>query len=128
VATSMAIAEALAQPSPAPVSAANPAPPAASLPSTAGPRAPAADLLRRDPRRAWIWWFLTILVASQMYFVRELAAAFLLFAIGFAAIAAVVAGLYLLTKVWALAVDRLAELRHPAMNLAALPSEERKAA
>ena len=127
MATSMAIAQTLAQPS-FPVTAANPAMPAASAPSAACSAFSVAGQALQDPRRAWMWWFLAILAASQMYFVQELVGAFVLFAIGFAAIAAVVGCLYLVVKAWALALDRLVELRRPAMNLAALPSEQRKAA
>ena len=81
-----------------------------------------------DTRRAWLWSFLGLVAASQLYFVRELIAALALFAIGFAAIAFVVASLYMLAKASALALGRLAELRQPAMDIAAVPSEERKAA
>ena len=128
MATSMAIAQTLAQPSPAALSAAIPATPAASAPLAACSAPSAADQALHDPRRAWMWWFLVILAASQMYFVQELVGAFVLFAIGFAAIAAVVAALYFFVKAWALALDRLANLRRPTMTLAALPSEQRKAA
>lgn len=127
MATSMAIAQTLAQPS-FPLTATNPAMPAASAPSAACSASSVAGQALQDPRRAWMWWFLVILAASQMYFVQELVGAFVLFAIGFAAIAAVVAGLYLVVKAWALALDRLADFRRPAINLAALPSEHRKAA
>jgi hypothetical protein len=68
-----------------------------------------------DTRRTWLWWFLAIVVASQVYFVRELVAAFVLFAIAFVAIAFVVASLYMS---WELAVARLAVLRQPVMNMA----------
>jgi len=72
----------------------------------------------KDTRRSWLWWFLAIVVASQVYFVRELLAAFALFAIAFVAIAFVVASLYMLQKSWELAVVRLAALRQPVMNMA----------
>ena len=39
-----------------------------------------------DKSRKWMWWFLAVGVALQMYFVRELLAAFALFAAGFAVI------------------------------------------
>jgi hypothetical protein len=73
-----------------------------------------------DRRRVWLWMFLAVVVASQLYFVRELVAAFALFAIAFAAIAAVVAGLYLIVKSWELTVARLASLRQPVMRLASV--------
>jgi len=81
-----------------------------------------------DTRRAWLWWFLAFVAAWQLYFVRELVAAFALFAIVFAAIAFVVASLYMLTRISELAFSRLAELRQPTINIAAVPSEHRKAA
>jgi len=71
-----------------------------------------------DTRRSWLWWFLAIVIASQVYFVRELVAAFALFAIAFVAIAFVVASLYMLQKSWELAKARLAALRQPVMNMA----------
>jgi cytochrome c-type biogenesis protein CcmH/NrfG len=94
----------------------------------------AATHSAKDNRRVWIWWFLVVLAASQLYFVRELLAAFALFAIAFVAIAIVVAGLYTLTKAWEFAVIRLAELRHPVLNMAQVAHvatatrEDRKAA
>ena len=47
----------------------------------------------KDKSRKWMWWFLGIIGAMQLYFVRELLAAFALFALGFAAIASVIAWL-----------------------------------
>jgi hypothetical protein len=84
-----------------------------------------------DPFRIWLWWFLAALTVSQLYYVREIFAAFVLFAIAFVAIAFVVASLYMLQKAGELAVARLAELRHPVMdiaNVAAASHKERKAA
>ena len=69
----------------------------------------------RDKGRKWMWWFLAIVVASQLYFVWELVVAFALFAVAFAAIAFVFASLYMLQRSWALAVERIAESRHPIM-------------
>jgi len=74
--------------------------------------------VRQDTHRSWLWWLLVIVAASQLYFVRELVAAFALFAIAFAAIAFVVASLYMLQKSWELAVARLVALRRPVLNLA----------
>ena len=48
----------------------------------------------KDSSRKWMWWFLAIAVALQLYFVWELLAAFALFAVGFAAIALLIAGLF----------------------------------
>jgi hypothetical protein len=72
----------------------------------------------KDKGRKWMWWFLGIVVAFQLYFVRELLAAFALFAVVFAAIAGLIAGLYLLQKGWEVAVARLAESAHPVVAFA----------
>ncbi len=48
-----------------------------------------------DESRKWMWMFLATLVLLQMYFVWELLAVFLLFAVGFAAIAFVTGSLYI---------------------------------
>lgn len=69
----------------------------------------------KDKRRKWMWMFLAAMVALQTYFVQELLAAFALFALGFAAIAVVFGSLYMLQKSWAVAVERVAESRHPVM-------------
>ena len=68
-----------------------------------------------DKSRKWMWGFLGTVVALQMYFVWELLAVFALFAIGFAAIAAVTGSLYMIVRTWAVAVERLAESRHPVL-------------
>lgn len=81
------------------------------------PRA-AAEPEARDRRRPWLWGFLAVVAASQLYFVRELVAAFALFAIAFVATAAVVAVLYMLLQGWALVIARLAALRRPVMDIA----------
>jgi len=62
----------------------------------------------KDNGRKWIWWFLGVIAALQLYFVRELLAAFALFALGFAAIAFLVASVYLAQKSWEAGVARLA--------------------
>ena len=81
-----------------------------------------------DAYRAWLWWLLALVAVSQLYFVRELVAAFALFAVVFAAIAFVVASLYLLIKVSGLALSRLAALRKPAISISAVPSGHRNPA
>lgn len=81
-----------------------------------------------DTRRCWLWWFLVVIAASQLYFVRELAAAFVLFAIAFMAIAFVAASLYLLAKASAMAILRLAELRHRLITVTPVPAGQRKVA
>jgi hypothetical protein len=72
----------------------------------------------KDNGRKWMWRFLGVLVALQLYFVRELLAAFALFALGFAAIAFVVISLYMLQKSWEIAVARVADSSHPLVNFA----------
>ncbi|HKW56043.1 MAG TPA: hypothetical protein VJN42_01685 [Candidatus Acidoferrum sp.] len=72
----------------------------------------------KDNKRKWMWWFLGSVLALQIYFVQELLAAFALFAIGFAAIAFVVIGIYMLQKVWEAGVQRVADSQHPVVDLA----------
>jgi hypothetical protein len=67
----------------------------------------------KDKSRKWMWWFLGVIGAMQLYFVRELLAAFALFALGFGAIAVVIGALYMLHSGWAIAVERLAASQHP---------------
>jgi TRAP-type mannitol/chloroaromatic compound transport system permease large subunit len=54
----------------------------------------------------WAWWLLVAGGGLQFYFVQELVAAFVFFAIGFAALALVIVTLYLLQKGWEAAVAR----------------------
>jgi len=72
----------------------------------------------KDNSRKWMWWFLAVVVALQLYFVWELLAAFALFALGFAAVAFVIASLYMLQKGWEVAVARVADSTHPVVNMA----------
>jgi hypothetical protein len=69
----------------------------------------------KDKSRKWMWWFLGSLAAVQLYAVRELLAAFALFALGFLVIALGIGSVYMLHRAWAVSVDRLAESRHPVM-------------
>jgi len=71
-----------------------------------------------DKSRKWMWWLLAVVAALQIYFVRELLAVFALFAVGFAAVAFVVIGLYMMHKVWEMGVIRFVDSRHPAVNFA----------
>ena len=73
---------------------------------------------KTDKSRKWMWWFLAIVGATQLYFVQELLAAFALFAAVFAVIAAVVTSGYLLHKGWTVAVQRVAESGHPLVSMA----------
>jgi hypothetical protein len=70
---------------------------------------------KKDKGRKWIWLFLGSIAAMQLYFVRELLAAFAIFALGFAVIAVVIASLYLAQKTWEAGVARLAASQHPAI-------------
>lgn len=72
----------------------------------------------KDKGRKWMWWFLGVLVALQLYFVQELLAAFALFAVGFAAIAFVMLSLYTLQKGWEVAVQRVADSNQVVVKLA----------
>jgi hypothetical protein len=72
----------------------------------------------KDSKRKWMWWFLGVVLALQLYFVRELLAAFALFALGFAAIAFVVMSLYMLQKAWEAGVQRVADSQHPVVDMA----------
>jgi len=82
----------------------------------------------RDNGRMGLWGFLAVLGMSQLYVVRELLAAFALFALGFATIAVVIAGLYMLRHGLQLAVVRLTDFRQPVMNVATVNRENQKAA
>jgi hypothetical protein len=82
----------------------------------------------KDNGRMWLWGFLAVIVMSQLYVVQELLAALALFALGFATIAFVLAGLYMLQHSWELAVARLADIRQPVMNVASVNRENQKAA
>jgi hypothetical protein len=87
-----------------------------------------------DRGRVWLWGLLGVIALSQLYFVRELLAAFALFALGFVAIAIVVGSLYMLQKFLGMAMSRLAALRHPVLTMATVSTianvsrEDRKAA
>ena len=81
-----------------------------------------------DRGRKWLWCSLAVLVACQFYFVRELVAAFAIFALAFAAVAALIIALYLLLKSWELAVARLLALRRPVLQISPVPHDHRKPA
>lgn len=69
----------------------------------------------KDSKRKWMWWFLGVLAAMQLYFIRELLAAFALFVLVFGVIAAFLAVIYTLHQGWAVAVENLAKSEHPAL-------------
>ena len=60
-----------------------------------------------------MWWFLGIVVATQLYFVRELLAAFALFALVFAVIGGFIASAYMLHKAWEAGVIRVVRSSNP---------------
>src|SRR5262249_1330602 len=70
----------------------------------------------KDKSRKWMWWFLGLVIALQLHFVRELVAAFALFALVFVVVGGLIAGLYAMQKVWQAAVVRVADSSHPAVN------------
>jgi len=72
----------------------------------------------KDNSRKLMWWFLGVGGALQLYFVRELLAAFALFAAVFAVFGVVIGSLYMLQKGWAVAVERVAESGHPVVTMA----------
>jgi len=65
-----------------------------------------------------MWGFLGIVAMTQIYFVRELLAAFALFAVLFAVIATGAVGIYVAQKGWEFAVSRVAASNNPAVRLA----------
>jgi hypothetical protein len=69
----------------------------------------------KDKSRKWMWGILAGIASLQLYFVWELLAAFALFALGFAAIALVTGCVYMLHRSWTVAVERIADSRHPVM-------------
>jgi hypothetical protein len=75
------------------------------------------SMKKTDSSRKWMWWFLAVVAAMQLYFVQELLAAFALFAAVFAVIGSMVAGGYLLHKGWVVAVERVAESGHPLVSM-----------
>lgn len=88
----------------------------------------AASAAGKDRWRDWLWGFLAVLCLSQFYFVRELVAAFALFALAFGAIAAIVVGFYMLQKSWELVAARLAAWRQPVLTVSPATHNTRKPA
>ena len=72
----------------------------------------------RDSGRKWMWWILGAVVAFQLYFVRELLAAFALFALGFAFIGVLTIGFLLLQRVWQAGLARVQQRSGPVVGLA----------
>lgn len=69
----------------------------------------------KDKGRKWMWWFLAVGAALQVYFVQEVLAALALFALGFMAIALAIGSLYVLHRGWAVAVNHIADSRQPVL-------------
>jgi len=69
--------------------------------------------MKKDKLRKWMWLFLVIIAALQLYAVRELLAAFAIFVLGFGAIAVCFASLYFLHKTWEAGVSWAVASRHP---------------
>ena len=65
-----------------------------------------------------MWGFLGLVAMTQLYFVRELLAAFALFAVLFAVIATGAVGIYVAQKGWEYAVGRVAASNNVAVRLA----------
>jgi len=68
----------------------------------------------KDKLRKWMWLFLVVLAALQLYAVRELLAAFAIFILGFGAIALCIGALYFLHKTWEAGVSWAVASKHPA--------------
>ncbi|HYA98567.1 MAG TPA: hypothetical protein VEH49_10755 [Methylomirabilota bacterium] len=74
--------------------------------------------MTRDKGRKWLWRALAVFAAMQLYFVREILAAYLLFTIGFACLAILVAGIYVLQTAWEGALGYAARYGAPVFSLA----------
>jgi hypothetical protein len=72
----------------------------------------------RDKGRNGMWWFLGTLAAMQLYFVRELLAAYLIFTFGFAALTMVVASIFMLHKAWEAGLTHTAKYARPVLAFA----------
>jgi heme/copper-type cytochrome/quinol oxidase subunit 4 len=68
---------------------------------------------KKDNLRKWMWLFLVVLAALQVYAVRELLAVFAIFILGFGVIAIAVSSLYFLHKAWEASVGWAAASHHP---------------
>ena len=70
----------------------------------------------KDTRRKWMWIFLVVLAAVQLYAVRELLAALALFAMGFAVLALFVATFYFFQKGWEAGLNWVSTSQHPLLT------------
>ena len=55
--------------------------------------------------RKWMWWGFAALVALQIYYVRQMLAALLLFSVAFLLLAVIALGIYLLDEVSRVGLD-----------------------
>src|SRR5260370_1645469 len=69
----------------------------------------------QDQGRKWIWWFLGIIAAMQLYFVRELLAVFAIFILGFAGIVLCIPTLYMAQKTGEAGGAPFAAAPHPVL-------------
>ncbi len=76
------------------------------------------NTMKQDHARKWMWYFLGALVAVQLYFVRELVAAFFLFALVFAVLASVALIVFLLDCASQLSASWAAPHARTAMGMA----------
>ena len=65
------------------------------------------DRMNQDPARKWMWMFLFALAALQLYSVRELLAALLLFTFAFAALGGAALVFYLVGRAGQLSLARV---------------------
>src|SRR5260370_16919076 len=72
----------------------------------------------QDQGRKWMWGLLGAIALFQMYFVRELLAAFALFAAVFAVIATFAVAIYAAQKNWELPVARVSANHPPPVHFA----------
>jgi hypothetical protein len=63
------------------------------------------QFLNNRKARKWMWWGLAVFVALQIYFVREMLAALLLFTVAFLTLAVIALGIYLLDEVSLVSLD-----------------------
>ena len=84
-----------------------------TAPWVIGKREWVLEMKTKDKSRKWMWMVLGVVLALQLYAVRELLAAFALFMLGFGAIVAFVLSLYFLHKAWEASVARMLASRHP---------------
>ena len=74
-----------------------------------------------------MWWFLGILAALQLYFVRELIAAFALFTAAFAALVMMAFAAYMIRTGWEFALARFVHTGQRAVNVALSAKATQKA-